>query len=160
MSQISQWILSIVALVMVGVVVEIILPQGKTNKLLKSIVAIFTVLILVLPIKNINLKAIDFSNIFQKFEIDQDFVDLRNKDMIVATQLEVQNNLSDNGYKNVTIKIEGSFDNENLLIKYIFVDLKNLVLSDENLNINKYTNIVAIIKKSIECKEESIIFYE
>lgn len=160
MSQISQWILSIVGIVLVGVLVEIVLPQGKTNKLLKSIVAVVTILIVIMPIKNIDIKSIDFANIIKNFEIDNSFVNERNQDMIVAIQSQIEKDLENNGYENVSIKIEGDYSSEKLQVKYVFVDLKKLVLRDENLNINKYTNIVAIIKKSIECSEESVVFYE
>ena len=56
--------------------------------------------------------------------------------------------------------MNGYFEQEKLLIENVFVDLKNSVLSNKNMNINKYTNIIAIIKNLINIQEDSIIFYE
>ena len=47
MSSISIWILSIIGVVMIGVLVEIILPEGKTNTLLKSVVAVASIFIII-----------------------------------------------------------------------------------------------------------------
>ena len=160
MSAISSWILGIAGVVLVGVLVEMLLLQGKLNKLLKSIVAVATILIIVSPLKNINISTLDFSNLFEPIAIDNDFVESKQRKMLESLQLEIENNLATNGYQNVVIKIEGTISGEKCSISNVFVKLENLVLIDEKLNIDKYTNIVAIIKKSVDVKEENIIFYE
>ncbi len=160
MSAISSWILGIAGVVLVGVLVEMLLPQGKLNKLLKSVVAVATILIIVSPLKNINPSTLDFSKLFEPIAIDNSYIKEKQKKMIDSLQLEIENNLSSNGYQNVSIKIDGTINGENCNISKVFVDLENLVLLDEKLNIDKYTNIVAIIKKSIDIEEENIIFYE
>ena len=53
-----------------------------------------------------------------------------------------------------------SIDNEKLLIKSVFVDLSKLVLSDKNLNINKYTNIVAIVRQFVNISQGQVVFNE
>ena len=50
MNGVSAWILSITGIILVSLVVEIILPNGKTNNLIKSIVSIFSVLIIISPL--------------------------------------------------------------------------------------------------------------
>ena len=55
MSQVSMWVLSIVSIVLIGVLIEVILPQGKTNKILKSVVAVVSVLVIVSPLKNLDI---------------------------------------------------------------------------------------------------------
>ena len=52
------------------------------------------------------------------------------------------------------------FESKETIIKNLFVDLRDLVITDKKLNIDKYTNITAIIKNVISIKEEQIIFYE
>ncbi len=160
MSAISTWILSITGIVLVGLLFDILLPNGKTNKIVKSVVALFTVLVIVSPLKNIDLNNFDFSNLFENFNIDSQFVSSITEDMVQTLKDDIQENLYENGYSGVKIDFEVSSSQENLQIKTVFVDLSNLVLLDNNLNINKYTNIVAIIKSLVDIKEDSIIFYE
>ena len=160
MSAISTWILSITGIVLVGLLFDILLPNGKTNKIVKSVVALFTVLVIVSPLKNIDLNNFDFSNLFENFNIDSQFVSSLREDMVQTLKDDIQENLYENGYSRVKIDFEVSSSQENLQIRTVFVDLSNLVLLDNNLNINKYTNIVAIIKSLVDIKEDSIIFYE
>lgn len=160
MSAISSWILGIAGIVLVGVLVEVLLPQGKLNKLLKSIVAVATIFVIVSPLKNIDPKTLDFSKLFNPIKIDNNFVEERQKGMIISLQEEIEKNLNSNGYSNIKVKIDGVVSAEKCEIKNVFVDLENLVLLDEKLNIDKYTNIVAIIQKSIDVNKEVIIFYE
>ena len=161
MSGVSSWILSVCGIVIVSLLAEIILPSGKTNKLIKSVLALFSVLTIIYPLKQIDLKNLDFSNVFSmQLNINSQFVENRNLEKINAIEVQIEETLEYNGFLNVDIGISGYYEVEKLLIDNVFVDLKNSVLTDKNLNINKYTNIVTIIKKLINVKEESIIFYE
>ncbi len=160
MSSISIWILSIIGVVMIGVLVEIILPEGKTNTLLKSVVAVASIFIIISPLKNIDFKSINFSNMFSSIEIDSSFVEEQRKNMIETLQTQIENDLTDSGYLNVSVQLQVDKESEYLEFSNIFVDLRNLVLSSENLNINKYTNIVAIVRQVINVDKDSVIFYE
>ena len=160
MSSISIWILSIIGVVMIGVLVEIILPEGKTNTLLKSVVAVASIFIIISPLKNIDFKSINFSNMFSSIEIDSSFVEDQRKNMIETLQTQIENDLTDSGYLNVSVQLQVDKESEYLEFNNIFVDLRNLVLSSENLNINKYTNIVAIVRQVINVDKDSVIFYE
>ena len=55
MNGVSDWILSITGIILVSLIVEIILPNGKTNNLIKSIVSIFSVFIIISPLKDFNI---------------------------------------------------------------------------------------------------------
>ena len=46
----SAWLMSIVGVVFLGVMIDIITPEGKTNAFIKSIFAVFVVYIIVSPI--------------------------------------------------------------------------------------------------------------
>lgn len=41
MSDVSKWIISISGMVLIGVLIEVVLPDGKMSKLLKSVVGVF-----------------------------------------------------------------------------------------------------------------------
>lgn len=160
MSEILSWILQITGIVLCGVLIEVLFPKGRLNRTLKSVVAVFIVLVIVSPLKNVDLSNLNFSNIFDGVIIDKDFVELREEEKIDGLEKNIESNLENNGYANVKVNVVGNFSNEKLNIETIFVDLSEVVLSDDSLNINKYTNIVAIIKNLINVSEEKVIFYE
>jgi len=159
MSDVSKWIISISGMVLIGVLIEVVLPDGKMSKLLKSVVGVFSVLIIILPLKNFDFKSLSFSNI-NNFLIDEEFVSERENEKIILVEKSLENNLELNGYKSVSIKIVGDYSGSELKITNVFVDISNIVLSSEMLNIDKYTNIMAIIKISLDVSEDCVIFYE
>lgn len=161
MQELNSWILSICGISVISLLAEIVLPNGKTNKLIKSVLALVSVSIIIYPLKIIDFNNLNFNSILNNaIVIDTEFVENRNNEKIIAFEKEIELNLSNNGYVNTKISISGFFQDEKLLIDKVFVDLRNCVLNDKNLNIDKYTNIVAIIKNIIDVKKEYIVFYE
>ena len=160
MSKISSWIISVVCAVLLGVLVEVVLPEGKLNKLLKSVVGVLVMLVIVSPLKNLNLTNLNFQNLFDGIKIDQNFVDERGKESIEMVQSEIETVLTKNGFEGVVIKIDGSSSADSIKINTVFADLTNLVLKDNSLNINKYTNIAEIIKSVVDVESQDVIFYE
>jgi len=159
MSDISKWIISISGMVIIGVLIEVVLPEGKMSKILKSVVGVFSVLIIILPLKDFDFKSLSFSNT-SDFVIDEEFVEERENEKITLVEKEVESNLELNGYTCVSVKILGDYSGSELQITSVFVDIANIVLNDEKLNIDKYTNIMAIIKASLNVSEDCVIFYE
>ena len=85
-------------------------------------------------------------------------VDLRNLEKIEAISSSIESSLDKNGYENVSVSFD--IDSEKMLINTVFVDLSKLVLSDKNLNINKYTNIVAIVRQFVNINQGQVVFNE
>lgn len=113
-----------------------------------------------MPLKNFDFKSLSFSNINNFLLIDEKFVSERESEKIILVEKSLENNLELNGYKSVSIKIMGDYSGSELKITSVFVDISNIVLSSEILNIDKYTNIMAIIKISLNVSEDCVIFYE
>ena len=160
MSKVSSWIISIIVAIIINLLIEMLIPDGKLSKTIKSILAILIIVIIVSPLKSVDLSKINITNLFGKIEINQQFVEEREKEKLASIESQIEKNLTVNGYKNITIKIDGNYKDNVLKIKYIYVDLERLVITDEALNINKYSNIMGIIKSVVDIEEEYVIFYE
>lgn len=161
MGGLSAWILSIVGVVLIGILVEIILPKGQTAKFIKGILAIFTVFVIISPICKISVDNLEFNDIFNfsEININSEFIEQVNKDKIVELEGRIEDLLFENGYEEVSILIDANIGKK-IEINKLYVDISKMVLSSENLNINKYTNITAIIKSVIDVKKENIVFNE
>lgn len=159
-SNFSSWVLSIIGVVLISVIVDMVLPNGKTNKLIKSIFAIFIVFVIVSPIvtfKNTNY----FDNIFNSnnIQIDVEYIKNINKQKVSEYEKNIITALDNNGYHKVDVSIEAEIDKE-IKIKKVYVNICNLVLSENLEHIDKYTNIIAIINSIIDVSREDIVFNE
>jgi len=142
----------------IGIIVEVLMSKNKNLKLIKSIIAIITIMLVIKPLTLFDYKNINLNEISSHINIDSNFIDLRNQERLNSLSNEISQTLANNGYKNTIISFK--VDDENSLINTVFVDLSKLVLTDKNLNINKYTNIVAIIKQFVNIKEGQVVFNE
>lgn len=142
----------------IGIIVEVLMSKNKNLKLIKSIIAIITIMLVIRPLTLFDYKNINLNEISSHINIDSNFIDLRNQERLNSLSNEISQTLANNGYKNTIISFK--VDDENSLINTVFVDLSKLVLTDKNLNINKYTNIVAIIKQFVNIKEGQVVFNE
>ena len=137
MEKVSSWLLSVVGIVIIALLVDILLPVGKTSKLIKSVLAIFSIFVFVSPLKQIDLNSFNPSSFIGNINIDSSFVDDRNYEKLRALERTIEKNLSDNGYSGIKVELQGEYSEEKANISYIFVNVSDLVLKDENQNINK-----------------------
>ena len=154
---VSSWVLSIVGVVVIGVVVELIMPEGSVNKYIKGFLAIFTVFIMISPLTNLTIDDV-FSPGDYVLNLDNDFLQEVNEDKAKEYQILLQKTLAEKGYKNVVVTFDTKSQNGKLEIVSIFVDLTKVVLNEKVENINIYNNIKNIIKNTIQIDSEDIIF--
>lgn len=159
MSGISVWIISVTVATLIASLVDVVMPQGKMSKMIKSVMGVFILIVIISPIKSIDLSKVDLSKL-SSFNIDYNFVAERSDDIMSSLKDTIQDNLEDNGYQAVSVKINGEYKGGNIHINSVCVDLSNLVINGQAMNIDKYTNIVAIIRKTIDVEEDNVIFYE
>ena len=145
-------------MILIGVIADVIMPNKKSSNLIKTVVAVITMLIIIKPLASVDLSKINFNQISSNISIDNNFVDLRNAEKINSLATSIEDSLDKNGYKNTQVSF--SIDYEKMHINTVFVDLANLVLSDKNLNINKYTNIVAIVQQFVNINQGQVVFNE
>lgn len=156
----SSWILSVVGVVLIVVVVEMILPSGKVSKFIKTILSLFIVFVFVSPIVTLKNKNY-FDEIFNSnnININLEYVKEINQQKIYEYEKRVEETLDYNGYKNIDITINAEISNEIKIYK-IYVNICNLVISENLQHIDKYTNIIAIVKNIIDIDEKDIVFNE
>lgn len=156
LSFLSSYVLSIIGIICIGIFADVVLPDGKMQNIVKTAVSVFTMLCLIKPIANFNINNVNFwgSN---AIEVDSTFVQTYENKKIETLTKNIEETLYNSGYLNVNISIT---TNEKNVICSIYVDLTKLVLTNKNLNINKYTNIVAIITRFVNINKENIVFYE
>ena len=160
MNSVSVWVLQIIGLVVVGVIIDIVFGGRKLCNILKTIVAVFLMIVIISPLKTIDFNNFNINNFTNPIEIDKDMIEEIQTDLVNAMEKDIEKSLENNGFMSVKIQIDCEQNDETLNIKTIFVDLTNMVLLSENLNIDKYTKIIAIISKEVTIEREDVVFYE
>lgn len=156
----NGYILSILGIVVVGILFDVIIPSGSISKYIKSIYAIFVVAVIISPVVNFlsNKNEIDFN--YQEYQIDSKLINYINTQKVKSLENEIESELKENGYENVDIKLDFSYENEE--IKYIscIINLKNLLLKDGQAHINKYEFIKNVVKEKTNMTFEEMLIDE
>ena len=148
------WILSIIGVVFIGIMLEVISPEGKTNAFIKSIFAIVFMYVVITPIINLikNQDKIDFSNIIQTEHNDY------SEQTLTEIKLKIETHLASNGFNGVEVEVVGVSTEEYTKVQKVQVDLSNLVLNSGDEHINKYKLITELIMSVVDIDKENIVY--
>ena len=160
MNEISAYLLTIVGVVFLLVVIELILPDSKVSKYIKSIFAIFIVVVIITPLAKIINSDFDWNNIFDsmQYEVDETFIENISQDNLKLFEQNLEDYINQT-YEGARVSISANFEGEGMKINYIYVDLSNLVIIENSQHINYYTAVKELVKKQVDIDEERVIVY-
>ena len=156
----KEYILSVLGIVIVGVFVDVIVPNGAINKYIKSIYSIFVVAVMLNPLFNLLKNTKDFTIKYQDFEVNVNLLNYIYKTRIAEQEKELENTLKEQGFVNVDIIVNFSIENDELIYNSCEINLKNLVINEDKQHINKYDFITNLVMESTNLTEEEIVFNE
>lgn len=159
----TGYLLSVIGVVILGVLVDLVLPTGQMNKYVKSMFGIFTILVIISPVPKLINQNFDFSQLFYNqtsTTVDSDFLEVTNKKIVKQMELSIEKSCENSGYLQIECKIESILEDNKLIIKKVYINLKNLVISQDQPHINKYTEIVQAVTQVVNVSKEQIIFNE
>lgn len=163
MNALNGWIISIVGIVMLTLIVDIIIPDGQTNKYIKSIMAIVTVFVIASPIPSLISGDIELSTVFSESEIPQvdgEFVAKVTQMKIDYTEERLVDFLSENGYEQVTVELISFQESDIFKAASITVNLQNLVIRENYSHINISENVIKLCKTYLGNEVKVIVINE
>lgn len=149
----NSWLLGLVGVIFLGILLDLIYPEGKTNKITRIIFGLMAICIMVSPL--LKLKNIDFNDSEIIDSINDSF--LKNKKETLAIQIE--NYLCSEGVDGSNVEIDGVMSSFDLDIKSVYIDCSQIVLNTSLTNINKYEVIGDLIKNKFDIEESKIVMY-
>ncbi len=161
MEFLSGYLLSIVGVVVLIVLIDLILPDGKISKYIKSIVSVVVVAVIVSPVAKLIKSDFDFRSIFEeKYQVDTEFLSEIDSQNSETFSRDLESKLGELGYKNTQVSIVTGQSGNNTIIKYIYVNLCDLVINKNEAHIDYYTQIKESVTKLVSnIKEEQVIVY-
>lgn len=161
MSSVSTWILSIAGICMLSVIIDLVLPSGKTNTTIKNVFSYAIVLVVILPLPKL-LKG-DFNlDVFSnyEFEIQDSYIYNVNQAKLDKWTNCINSDLESSGIYGAVVSISANIFDTQMNVNAVYVDLYNVVISDKKPNINIKTEVVSVVLKYVDIKEDKVIFYE
>ncbi|MGN0748271.1 MAG: stage III sporulation protein AF [Christensenellales bacterium] len=141
MNGISSWIMAIVGVSVLGVLIDLVMPNGQTKKYIKGIFAFIVVLVIISPLPNLLNKNFSIDDIFEEdaIVIQEDFVYQVNRDRLETLENMIVADLKEQGVGNITVNISANVFTNKMKIEAVFVDLSQVVINQnlEHIDINE-----------------------
>ncbi len=156
----SAWVLSIVGIVILTLIVDIILPEGQTNKYIKSVFAVITVFVIALPIPSLFNGDIDIGGVLKNEQagvIDTAFIENLMQERASVVKDELLKEYKANGIDNVEVEISYKADVK-FNIEKIFINVKNSVIVGSDKNINIKEKVLSITINLLDISDENVVF--
>lgn len=159
MEFLAGYILSIVGVVLLFVVIELVLPNGNTNKYIRSILGMVLIFVIISPVAKF--KSLDFNSLVNStgfnYELNYEYLyDIHLKE---AQNLEegIKLKLEEEGITNAEAIVSIDKESTSLCIQQIYVDLSQAVISKNSKHINNYTTLKKIISDYANVEIEKVV---
>lgn len=160
MSSFSSWILSIACISVASVLVDLVLPEGKSSVIIKSVFSYAIILVIVSPIPKLLKSESGFSGdiYYQDMEIQEEFIYQINKNKIDKLKSQIENDLIEQEIEGVEIAISADIFELSMKIDAVYVDFFDLVINENNEHIDIKKAVINTVQKYILIGKESIVF--
>ena len=156
----SGYVLSILGIVLLGVIIDVIIPSGNISKYIKSIFSIFVVAVIISPVvtflSNKNGIKLDYDN----YEMDKQLIEYIFEKRTENEENKIEIYLKDNGFDKIDINLNYLINNNELDYISCTINLQNLVISADKQHINKYEFITKTVKDFTNLTDEEIVINE
>ena len=158
----SGYLITLLGVILLGVLIDVIIPSGSTSKYISGIFAIVVMFVMISPVLNWIKNDYKLSDYFTSMDIELNERLLYNitDNKFNALESDIEAELTDNGYSNVNIDIQFVLNADNVEITQVLVDLSNLVINENSSNINRYVYIRQVVISKVAISEEVVVFSE
>lgn len=144
----SAWIISIVGVICLGVLLEIVLPEGKTSKYVKGTFSLLVIFVIILPLPKLLNGEIDLGKYEEIFKVDDSVQTTYFEKYTAGVEEQLKIELRTSGYE-TSVKVnvkEGK-------LQSVYIEVFNFSKRVED-TVSK--DIKAIIAGKLKCGEDVI----
>ena len=159
----NSYVLSIVGVVFLGVLVDVIMPDGEMNKYVKGVFSMLALFVIMSPVQKLFNKDFSLENMFYdntSIAVDSDFLEATTKQMKKQCESVLIARLKDAGFDGVDVEILAEMSNYEFQIKKVIIDISKMVIIDDGEHINKYAEIKAVVLENFDVEESDVIINE
>ena len=162
MGSISTWILSIASVCFISVIADLALPEGKTNSHIKKVISYVIILVVIMPLPKLFSGSFKVDDIFEEIDlgVQDSYIYNTNQSKLDALKESIETELKNNGMVGAVVSVSANIFDVNMEIQAIYVDLYNLVITEELKNINIQTEVVSVVLGVVNIAKDKVIVYE
>lgn len=150
------WIMSVVGVITLGVLLDIMIPPGQTNKYLKGIFALVTLYVLIAPLPQLIDKGFSAETLFDfsaEIELDEDYLSAFSTSTDSRAR-RCEKNLAQNGIDGSVTIVEKVNDSAQIDYVNVVLSVGDKAGGGEHIDIaNKAKSIIA---STLEVSEEEV----
>lgn len=163
MNAVTTWILSIFAVIVVGVVVDLLFSGSRMAKTIKTVTATVTLLIMIAPIPVIlkngfTLKNGDITEF--KLKTDENYLEYVNEKKLNVLERGAEKRLEEGGIRGAKVEIRATNESEEIKIVQVIINLSESVIDGNNEHINKNELAVELVSGFLNVGKGEISVYE
>ena len=148
MSAFAAWGLTVLGLAIVTTVAEMLLPQGKTRKVIRSVFATVAVLVIITPIPKLLKSGVDFETDDKYME----YISGIKRDLVLDTAYKYLKEKGLDGVCKLDVQLDG------WSVKSVTVEFLKTGITENGAHINK-SEIIGLIADYFGIGEEAVMTY-
>ena len=155
MSAFAAWGLTVLGLAIVTTVAEMLLPQGKTRKVIRSVFATVAVLVIITPIPKLLKSGVDFDFDYENIETDDKYMEYISgikRDLVLDTAYKYLKEKGLAGVCKLDVQLDG------WSVKSVTVEFLKTGITENGAHINK-SEIIGLIADYFGIGEEAVMTY-
>lgn len=161
----KAWLISVVAVVLLLILMEVLLSEGNTKKYIQGIIRLVLIIVMLLPIftlvkKNITYEDIIPTNVPTNESVDQSFLNKIYLSRYHSAEINIQTELKKQGINGAVVRIDIYYADSYLVeISNVYIDLNNAVITKASENIFINDIVINAVSTYIIVDKEKIIIY-
>lgn len=160
----KEWLLSVTAAVLLSVLLELLLSEGKIKKYVTGVLRLVIVLVVFLPVVKFVKNDFSLSDILPQTEANEITVDENALTVIDGmkkqeAERQAENELKSVGIKDADVNIYTYDNGISVYISYITVDIQAAVITGYDENIILTEKIKETVCKILTVSEDKVIIY-
>lgn len=153
----ENWAISVVGTVLLTVLADVILPDGQTNKYVKTALSVVVILAMLAPVVKIADGSLSFVSDDKQYQAQSQYLYMVEQKQESEIEQRLILELAESGYKNCIVEAEATLNEQGLTIDKISVNLKNAVIPDGMSNILVTEDITDIVLKQCGVASEKVV---
>ena len=153
----ENWAISVVGTVLLTVLADVILPDGQTNKYVKTALSVVVILAMLAPVVKIADGSLSFVSDDKQYQAQSQYLYMVEQKQESEIEQRLISELAESGYKNCIVEAEATLDEQGFAIDKISVNLKNAVIPDGMSNILVTEDITDIVSKQCGVVSEKVV---
>lgn len=154
----KEWVISIIGVVLLNLMAEIILSNSEISTFIKKIFSVVSIFIIIAPLSN--LINVNFSSILDNLLNSNQYDEYIYSNQELYIENFIVETLKTKGFYGVKVDVKYNLSNNENELEKIILNLKNLVINENQVHINKYKEIKDIVCNALNVKEDIIVLNE